>query len=128
MKKRWIAPKDGPPPVGPYSPAVAANGFVFVSGQIPLDPVSGEIIKNSFSAQARQALKNVKNVLQSAGCTLDDVVKVTIYLNNIDDFAELNEIYSEYFLESKPARACIEASRLPKGVDIEIECIALDPQ
>ncbi len=124
MAKKWIAPSEGPKPVGPYSPGVVANGFLFVSGQIPLNPATGELVKESFESQVRQTLENVKSVIEAVGATLDDVVKVTIFLQDLANFEELNRIYSEYFSESKPARAAIQAARLPKDVDIEIEAIA----
>ncbi len=125
MSKKIIAPKDGPPPAGPYSPAVAANGFLFVSGQIPLDPATGEIIQDSFEREARQTLENLKSVVEAGGATLNDVVKVNIYLADIARFGELNQIYSEYFDESKPARACVQAAKLPKDASIEIEAVAV---
>lgn len=125
MSKTIIAPKDGPPPAGPYSPAIAANGFLFISGQIPIDPTTGEIVRDSFEREARQTLENLKSVVEAGGAALNDVVKVNIFLADIARFAELNEIYSEYFNESKPARACIQAAKLPKDVSIEIEAVAV---
>jgi len=128
MTKRLIAPKDGPPPVGPYSPAVAANGFLFVSGQIPLNPATGELVTDSFENQVRQTLDNLKSVIESAGLTLDEVVKVTIFVVDLANFGELNQIYEEYFSQSKPARACVQAAALPKGVGVEIEAVAYIPE
>lgn len=125
MTKQTVFPENAPKAVGPYSPAVTANGFVFVSGQIPIDPVSGTIITESFEAQVRQTLKNLKTVIEGSGSSLMDVVKVNIFLKDINHFVELNSIYEEYFMESKPARACVEVSNLPKGVDVEIDAIAL---
>ncbi|MDX9753092.1 MAG: RidA family protein [bacterium] len=125
MTKKFIHPPQGPKAVGPYSPAVSANGFVFISGQIPLDPATNELVLDSFAAQARQTLENLKNVTEAAGCQLDDIVKVSIFLDSIDHFSELNAIYEEYFGESKPARSCVEVARLPKGVAVEIEAIAV---
>lgn len=124
MSKILITPSNAPAPVGPYSPAVVANGFVFVSGQIPLKS-DGSLESASFAAQARQTLENLKAVLEAAGSNLNDAVKVTIYLSEMSNFAELNDIYAEYFGESKPARACIQAAALPKGVAIEIDAIAI---
>ncbi len=127
MSKKLIAPKNGPAPVGPYSPAVAANGFLFVSGQIPLNPATSELVLDTFENQARQTLDNLQSVIEAAGATLNDAVKVTIFLADLARFDELNRIYTEYFDESKPARACIQAARLPKDVVIEIDAIvALD--
>ncbi len=125
MPKKLITPSDGPPPVGPYSPAVAANGFLFVSGQIPLNPTTGNLVAGSFEAQARQSLENLKSVIEAGGSSLEDTVKVTIYLADLTKFEELNAIYSEYFSESKPARATVEVSRLPKDVAVEMDAIAL---
>ncbi|MEW6234001.1 MAG: Rid family detoxifying hydrolase [Candidatus Omnitrophota bacterium] len=123
MNKQFVAPKDGPKPVGPYSPGVLVNGFLFVSGQIPLNPGTGQMAADSFAAQARQTLENLKSVVEAAGAALDDAVKVTIYLTDLKNFAELNSIYEEYFSQGKPARACIQAAALPKGADIEIDAI-----
>ena len=128
MNKRLIIPSDGPVPVGPYSPGVAARGFLFVSGQIPLDPKTNRLVTESFEAQVRQSLDNLKSVVAAAGSTLDDVVKVTIFLRDLARFDELNTIYSEYFSASKPARATVQAARLPKDVEVEIEAIALTPE
>jgi len=127
MSKQWIAPAGGPAPVGPYSPGVAANGFLFVSGQIPLNPQTGELVQDSFERQARQTLENLKRVVEAAGSSLERVVKVTIFLSDLKDFDELNRVYSEYFAESRPARSTVQAARLPKDVDVEIEAIALLP-
>ena len=127
MKKRLISPDGGPQAVGPYSPAVAAGGFLFLSGQIPLNPGTGELVKDSFENQVRQTLENLKSVAASAGLTLNDVVKVNIFLVDMARFNELNAIYEEYFAESKPARSCVQAAALPKGVDVEIEAIACFP-
>lgn len=124
MSKQLITPSNGPAPVGPYSPAVIANGFVFISGQIPLKS-DGSIETSSFEAQTRQTLENLKAVIEASGSTLDDAVKVTIYLDDMSKFAELNDIYAEYFNESKPARACIQAAALPKGVAVEMDAIAV---
>ena len=124
MSKTLITPANAPAPVGPYSPAVAANGFVFVSGQIPLK-ADGTIETGSFAAQARQTLENLKTVLEAAGSSLNDAVKVTIYLSDMNNFAELNDIYAEYFGESKAARACLQAAALPKGVAVEIDATAV---
>lgn len=124
MTKRLVSPQNGPAPVGPYSPGVVANGFLFVSGQIPLDPATGQMVKDSFESQVRQTLNNLRSVVEGAGLTLNHVVKVTIFLTDLANFDHLNQIYSEYFGESKPARATVQAARLPKDVDVEIECIA----
>lgn len=127
MEKRLLVPQDGPPAVGPYSPAVAAGGFLFVSGQIPLDPKTGQLVKESFEKQVRQTLDNLSCIIKAAGLTLNDVVKVTIFLVDLARFNDLNQIYEDYFGKSKPARACVQAAALPKGVDVEIEAIAYFP-
>lgn len=125
--KRLIAPPNCPSAVGPYSPAVSAGGFLFVSGQIPIDPKTNQLVIDSFENQARQTLENLQCVVESAGLTLNDVVKVTIYLVDMSRFAELNKIYEEYFAASKPARACVQVSALPKGVDVEMDAVAYFP-
>lgn len=114
-----------PRPVGPYSQAIRAGGFLFVSGQIPLDPATGEVAGSDIAAQTRRAMENLKAILEEAGSGLNKVVKTTIYLKDLRDFARCNEIYGEYFRASKPARSTLEAAALPKGVLVEIDAIAL---
>ena len=111
-------------PIGPYSQAVSCGNMLFVSGQIPIDPESGELTINSFAEQCHRVLLNLQLILQAGGSGLDRVLKVTIYMKNMTQFGELNEIYAEYFDAFKPARACVEVSDLPKGVDIEMDAIA----
>lgn len=125
MKKEIINSKEAPAAIGPYSQAIKAAGMVFLSGQIPLDPVSGEISGDSIEAQTEQVMKNIKAVLNEAGSGLDKVVKTTIYLADLGDFAVVNGIYGSYFIDSPPARATVEVSGLPKGVKVEIDAIAL---
>lgn len=127
MQKSFVAPKEGPPAVGPYSPGVIANGFLFVSGQIPINPQTGEIIQGSFESQLRQTLDNLKRVIEAAGASLMDVVKITVFLADLNNFSEMNAIYSEYFSDSKPARSCVQAARLPKDIAVEIEAIVCMP-
>ncbi len=122
--KKIIATKDAPAAVGPYSQGVAANGLLFVSGQVPIDPVKGEIVSESISEQAEQALKNLENVLKAGGAALSDVVKTTCFLKDINDFAAFNKVYGKYFNENPPARACVQAV-LPLGAKVEIEAIAI---
>jgi len=122
MKKTIIA-ADKLPVVGPYSAAVEACGFIFISGQIALDPKTGEAITDIKSA-TRQVLTNMQTILETADLKLTDIVKTTIYLKNITDFAAVNEVYAGFFPEDPPARSTIEVSSLPKGVPIEIEAIA----
>jgi len=112
-----------PSAIGPYSQAVIADGWVFVSGQIPLTP-SGELIEGGIGAQTRQALSNLRAVLQAAGADLKDVVQVTAYLADMNDFAGFNEVYAEFFGEPYPARAVVEVARLPKDVKVEVACTA----
>ncbi len=126
MKERIDAGK-GAPPVGPYSPAVRANGLIFVSGQIPLSPETGEIVGDSIQDQVRQTLENLKTLLEAAGSSMDKAVKCTVYLQDLHDFEPMNEIYATYFNgEIPPARSTIQAASLPRGVGVEIDVIALE--
>ena len=127
MTRSIIKTSKAPSPVGPYSQAVSCGNFLFVSGQIPLDPESGELVGNSFSEQCHRVLLNLKIILEEGGSGLDSVLKVTIYMKDLAQFGELNEIYSEYFNVSMPARACVEVSNLPKGADVEMDAIAEIP-
>lgn len=122
MNKAIIA-KNAPAAVGPYVHAVQAGNLLFVSGQLGLDPVSGDL-KEGLEAQAVQALENMKAVLNEAGYELTDVVKTTVFIDNMNDFVKVNEIYAKYFDDCKPARSCVEVAKLPKGGLVEIECIA----
>lgn len=124
MPKRIVLTDAAPAPVGPYSQAVAAGGLVFVAGQIPIDPATGEM-PEGIADQARRALLNVEAVLAAAGASLADVVKSTVFLQNLDDFAAMNAVYGEFFAAQPPARACVEVARLPKGALVEIEAIAV---
>jgi len=116
---------DAPGAIGPYSQAISTGGFVFCSGQIPIDPESGEIVSGGIAEQTKQALLNLKAVLEAAGSELDRVVKTTVFLKNMGDFAAMNEVYGHFFDAEPPARAAIEVARLPKDVLVEIECVAL---
>ena len=122
MKER-IFTEQAPAAVGPYSQGIAAGEFIFVSGQLPLTP-DGKLITADPKAAARQALANVRAVLEAAGVTMDNVVKVTVYLADIEDFGAVNETYSEFFSEPYPARAAFAVKALPKGAPLEIEAIA----
>ncbi|MBM4082019.1 MAG: RidA family protein [Planctomycetes bacterium] len=123
--RQIIATKDAPAAIGPYSQAVVANGFVFVSGQIPIDPATGQLVTGDIQAQTRRVLENVKAVLAAAGSSLDSVVKATVFLADMKDFAAMNEVYAEFLGRSAPARATVQAARLPKDVAVEIDVIAV---
>jgi 2-iminobutanoate/2-iminopropanoate deaminase len=125
--KKIVKTTEAPQAIGPYSQAVEANGFVFVSGQIPLDPKTGNIIAGDIREQAKRVMENGKAVLAAAGCSMDHVVKTTIYLKNMEDFGIVNEVYGNYFASDPPARATVEVSRLPKDVAIEIDFAAMKP-
>jgi 2-iminobutanoate/2-iminopropanoate deaminase len=124
MEKKIIKTADAPQAIGPYSQAVEAGGFVFVSGQIPIDPRSGNVVQVDIKAQARQVMENAKAILSAAGCGMSQVVKATIYLKNMADFAAMNEIYGGYFPSDPPARATVEVSRLPKDAAVEMDFVA----
>ena len=123
MSKKIISTDKAPAAIGPYSQAVEAGGFVYASGQIPIDPATGNI-PEGIEAQAKQALTNVKNLIEAAGLTLDNVVKTSVFIKNMADFAKVNEIYATFFTKDYPARSCVEVSALPKGVLIEVEVVA----
>jgi 2-iminobutanoate/2-iminopropanoate deaminase len=114
-----------PPAIGPYSQAIVASDLIFCSGQIPLDPATGEIVEGGIEEQTHRVLKNLRAVLESAGSGLEHVLKTTVFLKRMDDFAAMNAVYATYFPDAPPARSTVEVSRLPRNVLIEIECIAL---
>ncbi len=119
-----ISTDQAPKAIGPYSQAVISNGFAFLSGQIPLDPATGQLIDGDIAAQTERVLENLKSVLEAAGCSLASVVKTTVYLKDMGEFARMNEVYARYFTGNPPARATVEAARLPRDVRVEIDCIA----
>ena len=125
MNKETVSTENAPGAIGPYSQAIKAGGMVFCSGQIPIDPKTGEFVSDIVSEQTEQVLRNLGEVLRAAGSSLDAVVKTTVFLADMDDFAEMNEVYGRFFSENKPARATVEAARLPRDARVEIECIAL---
>ena len=127
MKKKVIQTEKAPKAIGPYSQAIQAGNLLFLSGQIPLDPASGELVKGDIREQTRRVLENLKGVLESQHLEMDDVVKVTIFLKDMGNFGQVNEVYGTYFPSSPPARSTVEVARLPRDVDIEIEAIALIP-
>lgn len=120
-----IATKDGPAAIGPYSQAIRANGFVFVSGQIALDPVTNTLVTGDVAFQTDRVLKNLAGILSAAGTGLDKVVRTTVFLKNMGDFAAMNEVYGRHFPTAPPARSTVEVARLPKDVLVEIDVIAL---
>lgn len=125
MSKEIISTEHAPAAIGPYSQAVRANGFVFLSGQIPLDPVSGSMVEGDIEAQTRQVMKNLDAVLAAAGTSFDKVVRATIYLTDLADFAKVNAIYGERFPNAPPARATVQVAALPRGSKVEIDLVAL---
>jgi 2-iminobutanoate/2-iminopropanoate deaminase len=126
VTERSIVKTEGAPgAIGPYSQAVIAGGFVFASGQIPIDPLTGEFVAGGVAEQTEQVLRNLSAVLEEAGTELARVVKATVFLADMNDFAAMNEVYGRYFSEQAPARATVEAARLPRDARVEIEVIAL---
>jgi 2-iminobutanoate/2-iminopropanoate deaminase len=124
MKKTIVATESAPAAVGPYSQAVATGDLVFCSGQIPLDPATGELVGGSIADQTRRCMQNLAAVLEAAGTSLEAIVKVTVFLTSIDDYAEFNDAYAEFVGAEPPARAAFAVSALPKGAHVEIECVA----
>jgi len=120
-----IATKDGPAAIGPYSQAIKANGFIFVSGQIPLDPVTNTLLSGDVAFQTERVLQNLSGILKAAGSGLERVVRATVFLKNMSDFAAMNEVYAKHFHTAPPARSTVEVARLPKDVLVEIDVIAL---
>jgi 2-iminobutanoate/2-iminopropanoate deaminase len=123
--KHVISTTDAPGAIGPYSQAVVANGLVYCSGQIPIDPATGEFVPGGIEEQTVQVLKNLAAVLQAAGSGIENVIKTTVFLADMNDFAAMNDIYAGVFGDSKPARATVQAARLPRDARVEIECVAL---
>ena len=124
MSKEIVSTTNAPGAIGPYSQAIKAGGMVYCSGQIPIDPVSGAFVSEVVGEQTEQVLKNLSAVLDAAGTGLNNVVKTTVFLADMNDFAEMNEVYGRFFSENKPARATVQAARLPRDAKVEIECIA----
>lgn len=125
MTKQTISTENAPEAVGPYSQAVVANGFVFCSGQIPLDPNSGELVTGSIADQTRRCMQNLDAVLTEAGSSLDRIIKVNVYLASISDYAEFNDAYAGFVGTEPPARAAVAVSGLPKDARVEVECVAV---
>lgn len=125
MEKKIINTSNAPAAIGPYSQAIAAGNLLFTSGQIPIVPSTGEVIYGDIKKAARQCLENLKAIASEAGCSLEDAVKVTVFIKDMNQFADINSVYGEYFTANQPARSCVEVARLPKDVEIEIEAVIL---
>jgi len=123
--RQCMSSSRGPKAVGPYSPAVAAGGVLYCSGQLPLDPTTGKIVEGDIEAQARQALTNLANLLRDCGSGTGSVVKTTVFLRDMGDFARVNAVYAEFFPTDPPARSCVQVARLPLDARVEVEAIAL---
>ncbi|MDH3629087.1 MAG: RidA family protein [Acidobacteriota bacterium] len=124
MSRTVIKTDRAPGAVGPYSQAILADGWLWCSGQIPLDPATGQMVDGEIGEQTRQVLLNLKGLLEAGGAGLDDVVKVNVYLVDMDDFDAVNRVYGEFFKEDPPARACVDVCRLPKGARVEMDAVA----
>ncbi len=123
--KEIISTENAPGAIGPYSQAVRTGNMIFCSGQIPIDMATGEFVSNDIAEQTRQVLKNLSAVLKAAGANLNHVVKTTVFLADMNEFTAMNEIYAEFFSDNKPARATVQAARLPRDARVEIDCIAV---
>ncbi len=126
--KQPVIANNAPKAIGPYSVAVKAGPFLFVSGQLGLDPATGDLVSGGVAAETRQALTNLKAILEAAGCGLDAVVKTTVFLRDMGEFSTMNQVYNEFFTQNPPARSAIQAAALPRGAAVEIEAIALLPE
>jgi 2-iminobutanoate/2-iminopropanoate deaminase len=122
--KTVITTENAPAAIGPYSQAIKAGNFLFVSGQLPIDPSKGSLVENNITAQTKQSLKNIQGILKASGMSMDDVIKVTVFLASMEDFTAMNIVYSTYFTKDFPARAAVEVAKLPKNALVEIEAIA----
>lgn len=125
MDKVIISTDKAPAAIGPYSQAVKVGNLLFISGQIPIDPATGNIVEGDVQAQTRQSIKNIQAICEAAGASLKDVVKTSVFVKDMNQFAKVNETYGEFFKEEAPARACVEVARLPKDVQVEIEAIVV---
>lgn len=125
LNAQIISTNHAPQAIGPYSQGVKVGNFIFTSGQIPLHPTTGEVVSTDIEIQTKQVLENLKNVLEAGDSDLEHVIKTTVFIKNMDDFQKINEIYGTYFDKVYPARSCVEVSKLPKGVLIEIEAVAI---
>ena len=125
--RKQIQTEKAPAAIGPYSQGIAAGGFVFCSGQIPIDPATGQVIAGGIEEQTRQVFKNLAAILEAAGSSLEQAVKCTVFLHDMNDFAAMNKVYAEFFKDAAPARAAFQVVRLPRDVKVEIDCIAVKP-
>jgi len=125
MSKTIISTKNAPAAIGPYSQALRVGDLLFTSGQIPFVPSTGQLVSKDIKEQTKQCLENIKAILDEAGTSFDNCVKCTIFIKDMNQFGQINEVYGSYFRDNPPARSCVEVARLPKDVDIEIEAIAL---
>ena len=123
--KKIIKTSSAPAPVGPYSQAIESGGFVFVSGQGPIDPETNQLVQGDIKSQTRRVLENISEILKAAELTMKDVVKTTVFLTDLNNFKDMNEIYNEYFAEGKPARSTVQVARLPLDINVEIDAIAV---
>lgn len=123
--KDVIATKHGPSAIGPYSQAIRANGFIFISGQVAFDPATGQLIEGDIAAQTDRVLQNLKAIVEAAGSSLDKAVRTTVFLKDMGEFAKMNEVYARFFPSTPPARSTVEVARLPRDVRVEIDLIAL---
>ena len=120
-----ISTDKAPAAIGPYSQAIEANGMIYTSGMIPIDPSTGELVTGSVEAQAEQAISNLEALLAASGSSIEKAVKTVVFISNMDDFGKINEVYAKHFKEPYPARSCVQVARLPKDVAIEIEAVAV---
>lgn len=122
--KKTISSEDAPKAIGPYSQAIVHNGLAFLSGQIPLDPATGELVSADIAVQTERVLENIRAVLEACGASMDSVLKTTVFLKDMADFPKMNEVYARYFSQSPPARSTVQAAKLPRDVMVEIDAIA----
>lgn len=125
MEKRIVKTDEAPLPIGPYSQAVVAQGFVYVAGQVALDPKTGQLVPGDVRVQTKRVMENLKAILEAAGSSMEKVVKTTVFLRDLNDFGAMNEIYGQYFQENPPARSTVQVARLPREAAVEIEVVAL---
>ncbi|HOO74014.1 MAG: RidA family protein [Thermotogae bacterium] len=123
--KKVFNPESAPKPIGPYSIANIYENFIFLSGQLPVNPETGEMVRNDVKKATEQIMKNIKNILEEAGSSMEKIVKTTVFLKDIEDFSDMNEIYAKYLGENSPARSAFQVGKLPKDADVEIELIAI---